>query len=1237
MLGQLIVNFDHATQDGVVEGSLALSDLDGAEVKLGDRVGVMDGGAGPYEAEVIKVDGDRVRVRAPALSTPRSRPGLADAENIERWAGTHEARSQLPNLVRRLLADTPGVTELSMRAGRGVDYSGWDGRVDGGPGTAYVPAGLSCWEMSTSQDPKAQAQENYRKRTDNPQGADPATTTFVFVTLRRWSGKHRWKQSRHAEGIWHDVRVLDTDDLAGWLESRYGVHVWFSELLGLRPGDVERLDRWWSRWSAATDPRLTEDLLLARRSEEAEKLRSRLGGNPSGTGVKAGSSDEAIAFIAAVLHSLDDPDHLARSFVVDSARAWDHSVSTSGRSVLIPTFEGADVGAAVSGGHHVVVPMGVDDPGQAIGLPRLGRSEARAAFEAIGIEPDKADRFAVRARRSLTSLRRALSVNPRFARPAWAQGSDGDILAVLVLVGAWSGNREADQKLVAEIANRDYESVERLLRRWENTGDPPFRKSGTSWRLSNPEDAWLLLRGQIIHQDLERWSNSVLQVLGTRDPVLDLDTDARFVAPLVGIEQMWSSDLRRGLAQGIALLAVSETSESVGGRNGPGLADSLVEELLHRAGNDLTGNLWQQLTDVLPPLAEAAPRVFMEAVRRDAGGDSPLLGKMFTDTDVFSTSSHVGLLWALERLCWSSEHLPAAMDALLRLAKIDPGGQYMSRPLESARLTLWPLAPQTSASLDRRMDTLDDLLERFPNTGKNLLLELVPTKGSHSTESDKPRFRDWGSVEQPTGAEALRAVEAVQSRVARMETHTEPDPDAVLLRLEELVRSNADLFGWSLVEDAERDEIVERRWKAVQQLFELDGMGAVRQFARRVARPDLVGEVVADCFGDKLTEDLLQLLPQEGADRQLTLGWVARMAELQGTVWVGHVLADTAGLGDENRADILLTLPADREIWDLLAGEHEAVRESYWRRIGQPKVAAGSVDAYVDKLLEHDRVRHAVQVSWIRSNEEPAELIKNGTIELVLAAVSQMDSHRLRDLDVYYIGQLMDLLGPDFETVVSLEGRLFLMLDAAGRIPTGLYGRLREEPPFFVDLVCQVGGRAKEGAQSDASRVPLSQSSAWTILQGWRIPPGYDRASGDFDPDILRDWVLEVRRELAKRGLSDMGDGLIGQLLSGSPTGQDGVWPAEPVRDLIEYIESRHMEDGLVSGAMNNRGRTTHGILEGGEQERGLAGLYQEMAGKIDTRWLRAANVLRRLADNYEEEALRREGIVERRADLDFV
>ncbi|MYB45869.1 MAG: hypothetical protein F4X74_13140 [Acidimicrobiia bacterium] len=50
---------------------------------------------------------------------------------------------------------------------------------------------------------------------------------------------------------------------------------------------------------------------------------------------------------------------------------------------------------------------------------------------------------------------------------------------------------------------------------------------------------------------------------------------------------------------------------------------------------------------------------------------------------------------------------------------------------------------------------------------------------------------------------------------------------------------------------------------------------------------------------------------------------------------------------------------------------------------------------------------------------------------------------------------------------------------------------------------------------------------------------------------------------------------------------------------------------------------------------RGLAGIARWLT-TIDTRWLRTADVLRRLADHYEEEARNRKVIVDRRADMDY-
>ena len=124
--------------------------------------------------------------------------------------------------------------------------------------------------------------------------------------------------------------------------------------------------------------------------------------------------------------------------------------------------------------------------------------------------------------------------------------------------------------------------------------------------------------------------------------------------------------------------------------------------------------------------------------------------------------------------------------------------------------------------------------------------------------------------------------------------------------------------------------------------------------------------------------------------------------------------------------------------------------------------------------------------------------------------------------------------------------------------------------------------------------------------------------------------MVRARRGLSERDRSAIGDHLIGEVLSGSPTGADGVWPAEPVRDLLEEIESEHLEDGLASGGVIVRGMTTHEILEGGRQERGLAALYREMAAKIVIRWPRTARVLRLLAEHYDAEADHRDATAER-------
>jgi hypothetical protein len=214
------------------------------------------------------------------------RPVSITATELARWADGYHAGFELPDLVRRLIVEAPKVRRLHMPAGDSARRGGWDGQVEAERGDAWVPAGVSAWEMGAvrADGIATKANDDYTKRTADPLGVDPATATYVCVTARPWSGKDAWETARKGEGVWRDIRVLDGDDLATWLTAVPRVARWFAaehlkraDVLtdwvwptidwddeALRP-DTSPLS--WLTWQA----RLTD--LVGRDGEKAELLR----------------------------------------------------------------------------------------------------------------------------------------------------------------------------------------------------------------------------------------------------------------------------------------------------------------------------------------------------------------------------------------------------------------------------------------------------------------------------------------------------------------------------------------------------------------------------------------------------------------------------------------------------------------------------------------------------------------------------------------------------------------------------------------------------------------------------------------------------------------------------------------------------------------------------------------------------------------------------------------------------
>lgn len=674
-------------------------------------------------------------------------PELVDATQLSQWAATRESQDKFPELIRRLLAATPGITNLSVRAGEGVVAPGWDGRADSS-GTPFLPAGKLFFEFGVGAGPKAKADADWEKRKTDPLEAAPRESIFVFLTPRRWHGRSEWEQDRRQEDVFADVRALDADDLEGWLQTIPAVHQWISEELGRNPRGAETLEHWWQRFRTRTQPALPPELFLAGREKERDRLTEHLRDAPDVITVEAPWREDALAFVWSAIERLDQSEAVQPPVIVSAADVWARVVEQPGRMTLLPLFDEPDIARAVELGHHVVLVTGRDQiaTGTVIRLPRPHRQAAGDALQAAGVDSDRTYRLGALARRSMPALVRTLARDARFARPGWAGPPASDILAPLALIGSLTSSDE-DRAVAARMTGTSWEAVERTLTQWAVSDDPPFIRSGTEWHLASHEQAFLVLRDVFTSADLARWHDVAVEVLLELDPVTELTPDERSIAGLRGVARKHSGVLRGGIADSVAVVGSLEDALLADGATGADHARAIVRQVMGAANADPSGRIWRSLSDVLPRLAEAAPEAFLDAVHEDLDRPEPLLGTMFQDRDesswLYSSSPHTGLLWALEVLCWPQGSIVDASRALARLHQVDPGGRLSNRPMESLQSVLVGWIRHTSAPLTTRVAVLDAIAAHMPDVAWPLLLALWPETHAVSSPPSPPHFRDW--------------------------------------------------------------------------------------------------------------------------------------------------------------------------------------------------------------------------------------------------------------------------------------------------------------------------------------------------------------------------------------------------------------------------------------------------------------------------------------------------------------
>lgn len=699
-----------------------------------------------------------------------------DAKDLDEWADRLLARSELPRIIYRLIHETvERVDSLSFPCAEDVQLPGWDGRADVPLGNQYVPTGVSRWEVKVSQNTTTAANKDYKKRTDEPGDVAPATSTFVFATLRHWPGKEDWLKKKRAEGKWKHVVAYDAGDLAAWLNVAPATLTWLSVAVGKQPRGARDLEQEWLNWSEITDPPISIDLVLAGREETSTGIQAWLSAGAGHLSVQADSHEDAFAVFAASALRLPEEQReqvLARTVVVHDRDTWDQVIGAQSPLILVCRLsDPCAVAQARRAGHRVFVPLGATDSASAdtISTRRLSRQKASEALQKMGFDRERAWRMAGLARRGLKPFQRRLAVNSGDRKPGWAEGEDALALCPLVLAGAWQDDSEDDRTAIGLLAGMDYPEATAVLRKYSNVSDAPVRLVAGRWVTTSIEDAYSLLAPLMSAQVVSSFGEIAADVLGTHERRYELPKGERHLAEVMGHGPIYSPSLKKGLADTLALAGTRWDDEG-----GPGgwenCARKVVRILLTRANENWLG--WASLSHYLSLLAEAAPAEFLSAAESglDPGEQSPTLLRLLEeeeDSPLFATSPHTGLLWALETLAWSPQHLSRATLLLGGLARRDPGGRLANRPSASLRGIFLPWHPCTAATLDQRLAALDLLRVREPNVSWTLLMSMLPEDGSIGEMNARPQWRDWAAEsEKPfLGTEYFLAISHVVDRM----------------------------------------------------------------------------------------------------------------------------------------------------------------------------------------------------------------------------------------------------------------------------------------------------------------------------------------------------------------------------------------------------------------------------------------------------------------------------------------
>lgn len=431
---------------------------------------------------------------------------------------------------------------------------------------------------------------------------------------------------------------------------------------------------------------------------------------------------------------------------------------------------------------------------------------------------------------------------------------------------------------------------------------------------------------------------------------------------------------------------------------------------------------------------------------------------------------------------------------------------------------------------------------------------------------------------------------------------------------------------------AEKRQAVEKwRGQALQEIFAERGIMGIEQLATSCPNARVVGQALVhlDLDTDFLGKWMVQKVdrkPSPGIIETIR-GLLHSLPHMRSEALIRTVLdrGQKQGWDADRIASFLALAPQHRTTWNIAGAFGTEVEKAYWVKAEVSPFLQGDaadLEFALRRLLEAGRPRSAFLVCHLALERIDAEFLA-----LILERILNGEETDGPIPDTWRIGEAVSRLEEsgaiDRDRLILLEFRLIAAFRyGIEQEAKTLYDTMMSDPHLFVQMLSLVYGSASgEHKQTPSTSRVAAAEAAWYVLHQCRRVPGL-QPNGQVNGTALVNFIDKARELSRTEGLIYECDLTLGQILAHAPADPDGLWPCQPVRDLLDRPELDNMRHGFSIGVYNKRGATWRACDAGGEQERRLADLYRRHARALQNSHVNVAAVLEAIARTYEKEGL---------------